>query len=38
MRAVVYFTPQTVSMDEALKILKKRGMEVFDVRENPIGK
>jgi len=22
-------------MDEAIKILKKRGMEVFDVRENP---
>ena len=38
MRAVVYFTPQTVAMDEAIKILKKRGMEVFDVRENPIGK
>jgi hypothetical protein len=35
MRAVVYFTPQTVSMDEAITILKKRGMEVFDVRENP---
>jgi hypothetical protein len=32
LRAVVYFTPQTVSMDDAIKILKKRGMEVFDVR------
>ncbi len=38
MRAVVYFTPQTVSMDEAITILKKRGMEVFDVRETPSGK
>lgn len=38
MRAVVYFTPQTVSMDEAIEILKKRGIEVFDVRENPDGK
>lgn len=35
LRAVVYFTPQTVSMDDAIKILKKWGMEVFDVRENP---
>jgi hypothetical protein len=38
MRAVVYFTPQTVSMDEAIQILKKHGMEVFDVRESPSGK
>src|ERR1700691_5699220 len=38
MRGVVYSTPQTAAMDEASKILKKRGMEVFDVRENPIGK
>jgi len=36
--AVVYFTPQTVSMDEAITILKKRGMEVFDVRETPSRK
>ena len=35
MRAVVYFTPQTVSMDDAIPILKKRGMEVSDVREEP---
>lgn len=33
MRAVIYFTPQTVSMDEAMAILKKWNIEVFDVRE-----
>jgi hypothetical protein len=37
MRAVVYFTPETVSMDEAIEILRKRGVEVFDVRDNPNG-
>ena len=35
MRAVIYFTPQTVSMDEAMAILKKWNIEVFDVRERP---
>ncbi len=37
MRAVIYFTPQTVSMDEAISILKKWNIEVFDVREKPGG-
>lgn len=36
-RAVIYFTPQTVTMDDAIAILKKRNIEVFDVRENPSG-
>lgn len=36
-RVVVYFTPQTVTMDEAIAILKKRGIDVKDVRENPTG-
>jgi hypothetical protein len=31
-RAVVHFTPSTVGIDEAIKILKKRGIEVHDVR------
>jgi hypothetical protein len=34
-RTVIYFTSQTVSMDEAIEILKKRNIEVRDVRENP---
>jgi len=37
MRAVIYFTPQTVSMDEAISILKKWNIEVFDVRANRTG-
>jgi hypothetical protein len=37
LRAVVYFTPQTVTIDEAIRILKRWGMEVHDVRENPTG-
>lgn len=37
-RAVIYFTPQTVSMKDAIRILKQRGIQVFDVRENPSGK
>jgi hypothetical protein len=37
MRGVVYFTPSTVSMDEAIEILKKRGINVYDVRRNPSG-
>jgi hypothetical protein len=38
LRAVIYFTPQTVTMDEAIAILKKRKIAVFDVRENPAEK
>jgi hypothetical protein len=37
LRAVIYFTPQTVTLDEAIPILKKRNIEVFDVRVNPAG-
>jgi hypothetical protein len=37
MRAVIYFTPQTVTMDEAIAILKRWNIEVFDVREKPPG-
>jgi hypothetical protein len=33
--AVIYFTPQTVTMDEAIAILKKRNITVVDVREKP---
>jgi hypothetical protein len=36
-RAVIYFTPQTVTMDEAIEILKRWNIEVFDVRERPAG-
>ena len=36
-RGLVYFTPSTVSMDEAIVILEKRGVEVFDVRSSPSG-
>lgn len=35
LRAVIYFTPQTVTMDEAIPILRERGIAVFDVREKP---
>jgi hypothetical protein len=38
MRAVIYFTPQTATLDEAIEILRKRGIDVKDVRENPSGK
>ena len=31
-RGIMYFTPSTVTMDEALPILKKHGVEVYDVR------
>jgi len=31
-RGIVYFTPNTVSLDEAITILKKHGVEVYDVR------
>jgi hypothetical protein len=37
MRAVIYFTPQTVTMDEAIAILKKRNITVFDVPGIPTG-
>ncbi len=36
-RAVIYFTPQTVTLDEGIAILKRHGIAVFDVRENPAG-
>jgi hypothetical protein len=36
-RAVVYFTPETVTMDEAIAILRKRVTVVKDERENPSG-
>lgn len=32
LRAVIYFTPQTVTMNEAIGILKRRNIKVFDVR------
>jgi hypothetical protein len=35
LRAVIYFTPQTVTMGEAIAILKKQNIAVSDVRENP---
>ena len=38
MRAVIYFTPQTVNIDDAITILKKYGIAVTDVRENQAGK
>jgi hypothetical protein len=38
MRAVIYFTAQTVSISEAISILKKRDIEVSDVRENRSGR
>ena len=37
LRAVVYFTPQTVTMEEAIAILQRRGITVKNVRENPSG-
>jgi hypothetical protein len=33
-RAVVYFTDRTVGIDEAIAILKKRNIEVKDLRES----
>jgi len=32
MRSVVYFTPDTVGIDEAIQILTRHGVEVYDVR------
>ena len=34
-RVVIYFTSKTVTIDEAIAILKERNITVFDVRENP---
>jgi hypothetical protein len=36
-RAVIYFTDQTVTMEQAIPILKKRNIRVVDVRELPAG-
>lgn len=35
LRAVIYFTPQTVSMDAAIKILEKQNIKVLGVRGSP---
>jgi hypothetical protein len=35
LRAVIYFTPQTVSIGTAIGILKRRNINVLDVRESP---
>jgi hypothetical protein len=37
LRAVVYFTPQTVTMDEAIAILKRRNINVADVPKIATG-
>jgi hypothetical protein len=34
-RAVIYFTPNTATIDEAIPILKKRNIQVVDVRNAP---
>jgi hypothetical protein len=34
-RAVIYLTPQTVTIDDAIGILKKRNINVVDLRESP---
>jgi hypothetical protein len=34
-RAVIYVTPQTVTIDDAIAILKRRNMNVIDLRESP---
>lgn len=34
-RAVIYFTDKTVTLDEAIAILKKRNITVIDVRDDP---
>jgi hypothetical protein len=34
-RAVIYFTEHTVTIDEAIAILKKRKIDVHDLREDP---
>jgi hypothetical protein len=37
MRAVIYFTPKTVTIDQAIVILEKRNIRVFDVRKSATG-
>jgi len=37
MRVVIYFTPKTVTIDEAVAILKKRNINVADVRKIATG-
>jgi len=37
LRAVIYFTPQTVTMDEAIAILKNYQINVVDARGNSAG-
>jgi hypothetical protein len=34
-RAVIYLTHKTVTVDDAIGILKKRNMNVVDLRESP---
>ena len=36
-KVVIYLTPQTVTMDEAIAVLKGRQITVFDVRKNLAG-
>jgi hypothetical protein len=36
-RAVIYFTSDTVTIDQAIPILKKRSIRVFDARQLPSG-
>ena len=36
-RGVVYFTPSTVSMDEAIVTLEKHRVKFYDVRSSPSG-
>lgn len=38
LRVVIYFTPQTVTMDEAIAILKVRKIAVSDVRQSSAAK
>lgn len=33
-RAVIYFTDKTVTLDDAIAILKKHNVTVFDIRES----
>lgn len=37
LRVVIYFTPKTVTIDNAVEILRRRNFRVFDVRENASG-
>jgi hypothetical protein len=34
LKAVIHFTSETVSMEEAVAILRRRGIKVFDIREH----